>query len=45
MISHINSEDKFETVLKSRYCGKSPLMNILSERNKVSVSNLKISLI
>uniref|UniRef100_A0A915Q4V4 Adenylosuccinate lyase C-terminal domain-containing protein n=1 Tax=Setaria digitata TaxID=48799 RepID=A0A915Q4V4_9BILA len=36
MISHINSEDKFETVLKSRYCGKSPLMNILSERNKVT---------
>uniref|UniRef100_A0A158Q6Q9 ADSL_C domain-containing protein n=1 Tax=Elaeophora elaphi TaxID=1147741 RepID=A0A158Q6Q9_9BILA len=37
MISHINSEDKFETVLKSRYCGKSPLMNILSERNKVLI--------
>lgn len=37
MISHINSEDKFETVLKSRYCGKSPLMNILSERNRVLI--------
>ncbi|CAG9539352.1 unnamed protein product [Cercopithifilaria johnstoni] len=37
MISHINSEDKYETVLKSRYCGKSPLMNILSERNKVMI--------
>ncbi|VDM96082.1 unnamed protein product [Thelazia callipaeda] len=36
MISNINSEDKYETVLKSRYCGTSLLMNILSERNKVT---------
>lgn len=37
MISHINSEDRYETVLKSRYCRNSPLMNILSERNRVLI--------
>ena len=30
----MNPEDKYESVLASRYCKRSPLMGILSEKNK-----------